>query len=573
MRYKKLLTLIALCLFSFNSWSVEVEVKVDPQKPIKEEPFNLTFIINTTSNAEPYISFTPGRLNVMGRQKKGVSIRSVFVNGRLSTTRQIVYEYEVVAPTAGYYRIDDIAVEVDGRTTQVDDVRIQVLSAPARKPDFFIEAQLSHDRAYIGESVSLTYYLYNALTVVGKDIKKFPRLNGFLKRMQEEQGRSERVSINGKIYEKTPFYSHILFPEKTGTLKVDSLRMEVQYLSMQQRRGNDPFSNLGFGLRNRRVRTRTVTSKTVELEVIPLPADNMPKNFTGLIGKHKFSLTSNKNKYMVNEAIEVRLTVEGPGALENYSAPKVYIHPSLEEFETNSELQLRPDKSAMKIFDYTYLGRSALNIDEHNLEFSFFDPETRTYKTQTITVPSLSVLGSAQAAETSQTPQIKQNETDFELPSTPVATPKKIEGSNLVAPIFSVQEDEWNWLKWLNVILFFLVSLWVFLYIYKLWREKNTKDYIDSLIEDIKKNGLNYSKLHRLLLFLDTDSEKVKNVNVKDIVKNSELSNNAKEYFIELLTRAEEAQYKASVNTIDYNYNSKCFVNLRNLIRSINVKS
>ena len=62
------------------------------------------------------------------------------------------------------------------------------------------------------------------------------------------------------------------------------------------------------------LRVRTIRSETIKIDVLPLPTEGRPENFTGLVGDHKFRLNYNKTKYLANEPIELELVAEGEGA-------------------------------------------------------------------------------------------------------------------------------------------------------------------------------------------------------------------------------------------------------------------
>ena len=131
------------------------------------------------------------------------------------------------------------------------------------------------------------------------DIKEFPKLNNFVKRYLQEQGNRERVSYEGKQFVRQLLYSLVLFPEKAKVLKLDPMKVNVTYDLDGER---DPF---GFG-RGKLV-TKTISSKTIDVEVLKLPFEKIPTGYTGLVGVHKFSLSINKTKVLVNEPIEIKL--------------------------------------------------------------------------------------------------------------------------------------------------------------------------------------------------------------------------------------------------------------------------
>src|SRR5690606_26513137 len=118
-----------------------------------------------------------------------------------------------------------------------------------------------------------------------------------------------------------------------------------------------------------------------------------PDHFTGLVGKHDFQLVVGQNKLIVNQPLDIKLTISGVGALENLEAPKVLNHQGLEEFEINGDLKITDANQATKIFDYTYLAKENLQLPPRDFILSYFDQETQTYVTETMNFPELVVAG------------------------------------------------------------------------------------------------------------------------------------------------------------------------------------
>jgi len=65
---------------------------------------------------------------------------------------------------------------------------------------------------------------------------------------------------------------------------------------------NNPYGGFGFGAQ--RFKNKDLASPRIEVEVLPLPAENVPAGFTGMVGEHEFSLVMPKSKFLVNEPIE-----------------------------------------------------------------------------------------------------------------------------------------------------------------------------------------------------------------------------------------------------------------------------
>src|SRR5690606_23948591 len=233
-----------------------------------------------------------------------------------TVTRELTILYELQADNYGVKFLRDIRVKVDGAEVTHPMVSFEVLKEPQVKPEVFVMADVPKTDLFVGEGIVVRYYLYSKVSVSNLDIKKYPKLNRFLKRYLQEPDRSERVEVDGDLYIRNLIYAAKLFPEKAGSLKIDPISLSVTYSRTNR---NDPFNVFASP---RDMRTRTISSEVINLNVLPWPTP-VPENFTGLVGKHDFSLNMNQTKLVVNQPLEITLSVSGPGALENFEAPKV----------------------------------------------------------------------------------------------------------------------------------------------------------------------------------------------------------------------------------------------------------
>jgi hypothetical protein len=531
---------LALYLISSNTYSAngDVSVLVDPRIPIVGESFNVIFTIESDSSSEPYISFEPGDIQVQGKQNLGVSISTTLINGRFSTKRTMRVGYEMLVERAGTYTIRDIKVDLSGHIIKAQNVRFRALKNPPKPKNIFVQAEVSKESAYLGEAVDVKYYLYFLVPVSATEIKAFPKLKRFLKRFHMIKDRIESAEFNGRVYKRILKYSARVYPAKVGTLTIDPLKLAVQYGTEGT---NSPFST--FGLRLRNYKTQTFSSKPVKITVLPLPSKNVPANFTGLVGKHTFTLIGNRERFIVNEPIEFKLEVRGEGALENLEAPEIYSHPSLEKFDTKSELLELNKSVSRKVFEYTFLARNSFQINESYKTLSYFDPDTQTYNMVNIKVPNMLIGGTVVAAKTQANTNTPKKEEQNQKSSKGL---KKLETQGLVAPVFkpiSIFQFK-NILKTFN---FVLISLIIYLcwVMFESGRSSSSKLHMaKNAIDNIRKNGISYSRIFELVDTLNA----TKNENLSDVIDNSSLSVPAKEYFISLIENTERVDFTDDKN-------------------------
>ena len=511
-------------------------VKVNPSSPTVNESFDLIFDIELTENVDAKVFFNPSRAKILSENRNKISVNATVINGKVSVKRVMGHVYTLETDRPGLLVIKDIKVKIGKKTLKHNNIRINIgRNSGARNKSIFLLTVPSKTTVYLGEGLNVNYYLYYRVPLLEQVTDFFPKLNGFFKRTPLNiTSREETVEYQGMVYKRVLLYSYRLYPEKTGTLKIDSFGVEVGYLHSRNRRTGS-FWRLGGGVK----RTKKLRSKKVPIEVLPLPAENVPNNFLGLIGEHDFKISVNKDKFLVNEAVEVRLEVTGPGALEQLAAPSIYSNERLEAFDVKSSIvELAGDK-AKKTFDYTFLTRGHLNIEPRDLKVHLFDPDKDQYFEKIISIPGISVLGGV-VQETEKQPLSETRE------SAPDATgeddslanvPKRV----LLAPVFSpgLSDFAFPWLDYLNIILSLLIIFFPCCWLFERYMDGRKND-IHYLMRDFSKGKLEYAKVHRFLSLLSEDKE---HGDIEFTIKNSALSQEAKNYFVELLEGIAENQY------------------------------
>lgn len=540
--------LISSCLVSFNSFANEVKIEVNPQKPVAGEVFQAYFRIFTTDGDDPQVNFSPFNLEVVGKSNQGVSTRTVYANGKLTVSRELTVVYELVSSRPGPAAMRDININVGGTIIKHPTVNLTVLKERQEPSEVFVMADVPKKTLFLGEGIVVRYYLYSKVPVSNLDIKKYPKLNSFLKRFIQEAERTERVSVDGQLYMRTQIYAAKLYPEKTGELKIDPLHLSATYPSSRM---GDPFG--AFGL-NRDFKTRTVSSEMIKIDVKALPP--APAHFTGLVGQHDIQLQIGQSKLIVNEPLEIKLTVSGVGALENFEAPEILKHPGLEEFESNGDLKISDADQATKVFDYTFLAKENLKLPARTLTLSYFDPNSERFVPTELQIPEIVVAG---GQATNEKPASPKNE--VETKTEPVINLKKPELSGLATSVES------SWKTWMPVINMVLGGLAILLVIG--WMVKtngfNLPKPQHNVPTSFKKGKF---ELREFVQWMSPLIHKTGRSPIS-IIKDSSLSDESKRYFIDLLSSNDYKDYSAKKGELNFKYSAGPFRELGRYIETV----
>lgn len=538
---------LGLVLLSFIqlSYAQDVVVETNPRNPVKGEAFQILFKCQTTKNVDPEITFEAEGFEVLGKQSQGLSVKTVYQQGRIQTSRELLVSYEAMAPKAGRINLRNLVVVLDGKRMTQAVVGIQVLDAPVEPRHVFVAAEVSKKSAYVGEGITVRYHIYTKTNLQAFDIKKYSKLDGFMKRFLQEPDSIQRVTVDGESYRRSVIYAARVYPERAGKLIVDPMEISATY-------GGDPFG-MGFGFGGGSTKTRQFSSEPVEVEVKALPTNGRPANFNGLVGRHVFDLKANGAQILVNEPLEVRLSISGPGNLENLEAPELWSVPQLDRFDAKSDLSLNGSDAGIKTFDYTYLGKAPGEVPARDIEFTYFEPTTQKYEVVKKKLPEVIVGGSA-----SPIVPTPATETDDETPI-PQAAKKGIDEILLKPGVLG------NPLLWIAA----LASLAIIGLFIKArsWQRGNQKlrPAWELDLAQLQKKELTSAALTRILHALSPSSTQP----LSQILAGSRLPAASQDYFLKLLMQLERREFATKRPTGEISLEKKHLSELRKALKGI----
>ena len=178
-----------------------------------------------------------------------VSSEFSWLNGQV--TRRKVYRYRARALAAGPARVGPLVLNAGGQRDTLPAIAIEILPdrasgsndaevvlrellAAGREP-LFVIAEVDKQTAYVGEPVTVTWWLYNAAVVQQWQIVAVPALVEF---WAEELGRNEtpeRVYVGDVMVQRVPIRRAVLFPLQSGQLRVSGLSVQASVLRRTRR--------------------------------------------------------------------------------------------------------------------------------------------------------------------------------------------------------------------------------------------------------------------------------------------------------------------------------------------------
>jgi BatD DUF11 like domain len=207
-----------------------------------------------------------------------VSSEFAWFNGQV--TRRKVYRYRARPNAPGTARVGPLLlVGSDGQRVTLPAIDIEVmpdrasgsndpevvlreLLSTGRDP-LFVVAEIDKTSAYVGEAVTVTWWLYNAAVVEQWQVVAVPKLADFWAEEQSRGETPERVYVNDVLVQRLPVRRVVLFPLQSGRSRIDGITVQASVLR-RSRRG--PFAMFEGDLGE-----VTFTSAAMELDVKPIP--------------------------------------------------------------------------------------------------------------------------------------------------------------------------------------------------------------------------------------------------------------------------------------------------------------
>lgn len=285
--------------------------------------------------------------------------------------------------------------------------------------DLFVRTFLSKTKCYLGEQLTLTQKVYSRVDLRGFQNVKFPQYNGFWSQQEDanKQVNLQQENVNGVMYYVAEYHKVFLFPQQAGNLTVAPVELECIVRRQTKRQPRNIFEQF-FGTGGYEDVAVKVKSKAVKVEVIELPSEGKPENFSGAIGNFSYKAEINKEQVKANDAFNLKITLNGKGNIKLVEPLKLKLPESFEVYDpkVNENIKTSGGVSGSKTYDYLIIPREKGEYILNNLNFSFFDTEKKQY----ITLPSpdikLTVLeGDASSAQiiTPTKKGVKEGENDI----------------------------------------------------------------------------------------------------------------------------------------------------------------
>ena len=424
----KLLIVLGFIGIALSAYADEVVFRANaPKQVIAGRPFQLSYTVNQRSRDLRAPEFTD--FDVLSGPYTSTSSSTSFVNGKRSSSFEQTYTYTLMATKEGTFTIGPATVKVDGENIQSNGVRIQVLPADqpqqtqqptqstrnnqnnqstqsassqaASSENLFVRTIASKTRVHEQEALMITYKLYFASVDVAQltNNTKLPEFTGFLKQdLEQGEIQTELEHYNGRNYQTAVLYRTILYPQHSGDIKIDPANFEAVLRVQVQQRARSIFDDFFGSYTNV---TKMLTAPGVTIHVSPLPAGK-PAGFSGGVGHFTLTPSISQTEIQANEAVTIKLDISGSGNMKLLKTPAIDWPEGFEPYDpkvTNNFKTTTSGVSGTKSIEYLAIPRSAGEYTIPAVNFSYFDIDSKAYKT--LSTPEYTIRVKRGAGESS----------------------------------------------------------------------------------------------------------------------------------------------------------------------------
>jgi hypothetical protein len=331
---------------------------------------------------------------------------SSFINGKSTSESNTTYTYLLMANAEGTFTLPAASVKVDGRSYKSNTAQIKVLppdknadtQQSGRQPqmttststaesvsanDAFIRAIFSKKKVNEQEAVMVTFRFYTVLNV--RDIGKieFPEFEGFIVEDVELSPNRQMAleHYNGRNYYTIDVKKSILFPQRPGKVTIPSGKMEFVFEVRSGRKVQTIFGPQEVMTEAKKVlRTSPET-----IEVVDLPIQGKPANFSGGVGTFNFKSSISSEKVKANDAVTITVDISGTGNMKLIKNPEIKLPKDFEIYDPKVNNNVKVGANGLtgtRTIEYLFIPRYQGKYEIPPIEFSYYDTQSKSYKVQ-----------------------------------------------------------------------------------------------------------------------------------------------------------------------------------------------
>ncbi len=366
---------------------IEASVAVDETTAVVGDVITVEFTVARSDRGDlptPELPESVAEAFDVGQCGSGTSRSMNIIGGRRSMVTSRRVSCPLTAKKAGSFTIafsvpdgkkrvtsNSIKVEVTAEAVDRGPLEDPTVEAPSNAAeDVFMWVSVDKKRAYVGEQVSFRLDVYEARRFLDASLRTTPSFESFTAQDQPLP-EAYTTTVGERPFRVRPGVRKALFPQVAGTATIGAAELLIDR-------------------RKRRL------SDTIEVEVLPLPADGQPAGFSSNnVGRYQVAAAVDRDEVQPGEPFTLTYTVKGAGNIDVFDPGAFAELPGVRRYDPKTSTRRSGGTVVGGERTYAFLvipeRPGTLEIPAHTI--SFFDPEAEAYATASSKVITVVVGG------------------------------------------------------------------------------------------------------------------------------------------------------------------------------------
>ena len=380
--------------------------------------YSVVFTINTGNYTPPNFK----DFDVISGPNQSSSYQNV--NGVGS--QQIIISYGLVAKREGKFTIGPSSTMSGSQKLETEAINVEVVkgninsndnetqnTSKNSSGDLFIKTSANKNKCYVGEQITILQKVYSRSQIVGFQKFSQPTYEGFYSQAQESSSKGQVAieNIDGVSYYTFELFRTIAIANKSGKTILNAIQGDIVIRKQTTAKPKNIFEQF-FGATSYEDIPINTKSKSIAIEILPLPEIGKPESFIGAVGDFNYKVDVTRNELKANDAFNLKMIITGNGNLKLINAPALKLPDGFESYDPKII-----ESNNSKMFDFLIIPRKEGVFTLNNLDFSYFDLNSKKYITKSAKIIKINVLAPDQNSNeakifSSQT-KIKETENDI----------------------------------------------------------------------------------------------------------------------------------------------------------------
>lgn len=411
-----------LLIGAMSAWAEDVVFQANaPKQVVLGKPFQISYTVNQRAKdlrAPEMVDF-----DVLAGPYTSQSSSTSFVNGKRTSVFNLTFTYTVMAQKEGTFSIAPATIVVSGNQYRSNGLKITVLPPDEEEygdasrgsnanastnakagsnakagansgsssnsggsavsgENIFMKTIVSKTKVKEQECILLQYKIYWA----GVDLAQFtnntkiPEFKGFLKQdLEQGEIQTNLEHYNGRNYNTAVIYQTLLYPQRAGEVKIEPASFEA-VLRVQNRAQVRSIFDDFFGSYTTVTKVLNAPGTTIQVSSLP---SGKPAGFSSGVGQFTIQSSITSQDITTNDAITIRLTIQGTGNMKLVKTPAVDWPEGFEVYDPKVQNNFKSTTagvSGTKSIEYLAIARAAGDYTIPPIRFAYYDTQAGEYR-------------------------------------------------------------------------------------------------------------------------------------------------------------------------------------------------